>query len=307
MQLRIARSHDGDPIGQFRNTEIGLGLAEAIAQQANTLDENRPAAIERRRKTNQRTARKDGAHFVDPGLFLEYGSLATGAQWRRPPQELKNAPADGFVTGVATVNADQFGPERCMMVAYAYRARRYSRANDHKKINRMLTLSEQWRMLLVLYALAGGGRPDDTDRFGMTGFNGLSFLVSLVAAGNAAMLGSCDIYHCDEKYLDRYGWAGHDQGRLPSCLSSCRSRPALFPVCEQRHRHPGPRSSTRSSARVLQSEMRGALCQRHGTYGLSWWLEIGGVIDPASGSCPICAPTQCPTSKVGERPYIDSC
>ena len=32
-------------------------LAELIARHAITLDENRPASVERRRKTNQRTAR----------------------------------------------------------------------------------------------------------------------------------------------------------------------------------------------------------------------------------------------------------
>jgi acetyl-CoA carboxylase carboxyltransferase component len=72
----------------------------------------------------------------------------------------------------------------------------------------MLGLVEQWRMPLVFYAEGGGGRPGDTDRLGMTGLDGPSFvqfaklsgLVPVVGvvsgycfAGNAAMLGCCDV------------------------------------------------------------------------------------------------------------------
>ncbi|MGY3369172.1 pyruvate carboxylase [Bradyrhizobium sp. GM2.4] len=60
-------------------------LAELIARQANTLDENRPASVERRRNTNQRTARENVAQLVDDDSFMEYGSLAIAAQ-RRPAQ-----------------------------------------------------------------------------------------------------------------------------------------------------------------------------------------------------------------------------
>src|SRR2546423_10916275 len=76
------------------------------------------------------------------------------------------------------------------------------------KIARMLTLTEQWRLPLVFYAEGGGGRPGDTDRLGMTGLDGPSFvqfatlsgLVPVIGvvsgycfAGNAAMLGCCDV------------------------------------------------------------------------------------------------------------------
>ena len=58
-------------------------LAELIERHAITLDENRPASVERRRKTNQRTARENIAQLVDEGSFVEYGSLAIAAQRRR--------------------------------------------------------------------------------------------------------------------------------------------------------------------------------------------------------------------------------
>ena len=82
-------------------------LAELIARHAITLDENRPIAVARRRKTNQRTARENIAQLVDEGSFVEYGSLAIAAQRRRRKVDdlIKSTPADGLIAGVATVNA----------------------------------------------------------------------------------------------------------------------------------------------------------------------------------------------------------
>ncbi|MGY4629661.1 carboxyl transferase domain-containing protein [Bradyrhizobium sp. USDA 4486] len=188
-------------------------LAELIARQANTLDANRPASVERRRNTNQRTARENVDQLVDDGSFMEYGSLAIAAQRRRRKLDdlIKNTPADGLVMGIATVNAEKFGPEgaRCIVVAYDYTVLAGTQGHmNHKKIDRMLTLAEDWRVPLVFYAEGGGGRPGDTDRLGMTGLDGPSFvqfaklsgLVPVVGvvsgycfAGNAAMLGCCDV------------------------------------------------------------------------------------------------------------------
>ncbi|MBR0765643.1 acetyl-CoA carboxylase family protein [Bradyrhizobium japonicum] len=188
-------------------------LAELIARQANTLDANRPASVERRRNTNQRTARENVAQLVDDGSFMEYGSLAIAAQRRRRKLDdlIKSTPADGLVMGVATVNADKFGAEggRCIVVAYDYTVLAGTQGHmNHKKIDRMLTLAEDWRVPLVFYAEGGGGRPGDTDRLGMTGLDGPSFvqfaklsgLVPVIGvvsgycfAGNAAMLGCCDV------------------------------------------------------------------------------------------------------------------
>ncbi|MBX9650397.1 MAG: biotin/lipoyl-binding protein [Xanthobacteraceae bacterium] len=188
-------------------------LAELIARHAITLDENRPASVERRRKTNQRTARENVAQLVDAGSFVEYGSLAIAAQRRRRKVDdlIMNTPADGLISGVATVNAEKFGPEdaRCMVISYDYTVLAGTQGHmNHKKIDRMLGLAEQWKMPLVFYAEGGGGRPGDTDRLGMTGLDGPSFvqfaklsgLVPVIGvvsgycfAGNAAMLGCCDV------------------------------------------------------------------------------------------------------------------
>ena len=188
-------------------------LAELIARHAITLDANRPASVSRRRKTNQRTARENIAQLVDEGSFVEYGSLAIAAQRRRRKVDdlIKNTPADGLIAGVATVNAEKFGAHdaRCMVISYDYTVLAGTQGHmNHKKIDRMLGLAEQWRMPLVFYGEGGGGRPGDTDRLGMTGLDGPSFvqfaklsgLVPVVGvvsgycfAGNAAMLGCCDV------------------------------------------------------------------------------------------------------------------
>ena len=188
-------------------------LAEVIARHAITLDENRATAVQRRRKTNQRTARENIAQLADEGSFVEYGSLAIAAQRRRRKLDdlIKSTPADGLITGVATVNADKFGASRarCMVISYDYTVLAGTQGHmNHKKIDRMLSLVEQWRMPLVFYAEGGGGRPGDTDRLGMTGLDGPSFVqfaklsglvpvVGIVSgfcfAGNAAMLGCCDV------------------------------------------------------------------------------------------------------------------
>jgi acetyl/propionyl-CoA carboxylase alpha subunit len=207
---------DGDEVEEEAAVDLDHvrpDLAEVIARHAITLDENRPAAVARRRKTNQRTARENVAQLVDDGSFVEYGSLAIAAQRRRRKVDdlIKSTPADGLITGVATVNAEKFGAKeaRCMVISYDYTVLAGTQGHmNHKKIDRMLGLAEQWRLPLVFYAEGGGGRPGDTDRLGVTGLDGPSFvqfaklsgLVPVIGvvsgycfAGNAAMLGCCDV------------------------------------------------------------------------------------------------------------------
>ena len=206
-------AHDAEEEEDFDLDHIRPDLAELIERHAITLDENRPASVERRRKTNQRTARENVADLVDDGSFVEYGSLAIAAQRRRRKVDdlIRNTPADGLISGVATVNAAKFGAEatRCMVISYDYTVLAGTQGHmNHKKIDRMLSLTEQWRLPLVFYAEGGGGRPGDTDRLGMTGLDGPSFVqfaklsglvpvIGIVSgycfAGNAAMLGCCDV------------------------------------------------------------------------------------------------------------------
>ena len=64
-----------------------------------------------------------------------------------------------------------------MVISYDYTVLAGTQGHmNHKKIDRMLELAEQWRMPLVFFTEGGGGRPGDTDRLGMTGLDGPSFV-----------------------------------------------------------------------------------------------------------------------------------
>ncbi len=188
-------------------------LAHVIERHALGLDENRPDAVARRRKRNQRTVRENIAHLCDEGSFIEYGALALAAQRRRRSMEdlLKMSPADGLVSGIGTVNGDLFGEEkaRAMVMGYDFTVFAGTQgAMNHKKMDRMLFLAEEQKLPVVLLAEGGGGRPGDTDVAGVAGLDTPSFLtfaklsgkVPLVGmtsgrcfAGNAALLGCCDV------------------------------------------------------------------------------------------------------------------
>ncbi|WP_028219877.1 acetyl-CoA carboxylase family protein [Paraburkholderia oxyphila] len=192
---------------------IRADLAEVFERHAITRDERRPHAVERRRKTGQRTARENLDDLLDAESFVEYGALALAAQrGRRPLDDLiAQSPADGLIAGLGTVNAAQFGAQaaRCMAIAYDYTVFAGTQGMmSHKKTDRMLQLAEQWRLPLVLFAEGGGGRPGDTDHVGVAGLDCRTFasmarlsgqvpLVGVVSgrcfAGNAALLGCCDV------------------------------------------------------------------------------------------------------------------
>jgi len=188
-------------------------LQEVRARHAIGLDELRPDAVERRRRNGQRTVRENIADLCDPGSFIEYGALTLAAQRsRRSLEELiKLSPADGLVAGVGNVNGALFPGEqsRCMVLAYDYTVFAGTQGiMNHKKTDRLLRLAQQWKLPIVLFAEGGGGRPGDTDWSGVAGLDNTTFinfaklsglvpLVGIVSgrcfAGNAALLGCCDV------------------------------------------------------------------------------------------------------------------
>ena len=192
---------------------IRADLAEVLERHALLTDARRPEAVAKRRKTGQRSARENLADLLDDGSFSEYGALTLAAQRRRRSTEelLQLSPADGLIAGIGTVNAEAFGSQaaRCMSIAYDYTVFAGTQGViNHKKTDRMLQLAEQWRLPLVLFAEGGGGRPGDTDFVGVAGLDchtfvgmaklsGLVPLVGVVSgrcfAGNAALLGCCDV------------------------------------------------------------------------------------------------------------------
>ncbi|HEV2991097.1 MAG TPA: carboxyl transferase domain-containing protein [Candidatus Angelobacter sp.] len=176
-------------------------------------DAARPEAVERRRKTGQRTARENIADLCDPGTFVEYGALVVAAQRKRRELSdlIRNTPADGLVAGTGRVNGDLFGESnsRCVLMSYDYTvlAGTQGKQNHHKK-DRMFELAERLRLPVIFFTEGGGGRPGDTDGLGVTGLDcrafalwaELSGLVPLIGinsgrcfAGNAALLGCCDV------------------------------------------------------------------------------------------------------------------
>ena len=192
---------------------IRADLAESNARHAFSLDENRPEAVARRRKTNQRTARENLEQLCDPGSFIEYGAMAFAAQRRRRSLEdlIKNTPGDGIITGVGTVNADEFGEHkaRCAVMAYDYTVLAGTQGGmNHQKKDRLLKVAEEWKLPIVCFAEGGGGRPGDTDIPGVAGLDvptfrqyaKLSGLIPRIGinsgrcfAGNAALLGCSDV------------------------------------------------------------------------------------------------------------------
>lgn len=192
---------------------IRADLAEVLARHALLQDAARPDAVAKRRKTGQRTARENIAELCDADSFIEYGALALAAQRRRRSVEelMRISPADGLVAGIGSVNGAVYPDEqaRCMVIAYDYTVFAGTQGMmNHKKTDRMFQLAEKARLPIVLFAEGGGGRPGDTDAMIVAGldvptfisFARLSGLVPRIGivsgrcfAGNAALLGCCDV------------------------------------------------------------------------------------------------------------------
>ncbi len=188
-------------------------LAEALARQAMTQDPARPQAVARRVATHQRTARENVDDLCDEGSFVEYGSLVIAAQRRRRTIEdlIANTPGDGLVAGMGRVNGHLFADTeaRCVVMSYDYTVLAGTQGlQNHRKKDRLFDLAERLRLPVVFFTEGGGGRPGDTDGTGLAGldcmafalFGALSGLVPLVGinsgrcfAGNAALLGCCDV------------------------------------------------------------------------------------------------------------------
>ncbi len=179
-----------------------------------TLDAGRQHAVVKRHKKGYSTARENLEALCDPDTFIEYGQLAVAAQrQRRELHDLRaNTPADGIITGVATINSDIFGElsSRAAVVVNDYTVLAGTQGYfHHSKLDRILALARDWNIPLVMYTEGGGGRPGDTDvTTQIAGLDvatfatwaGLAGVVPRIAvnngycfAGNAALFGCADI------------------------------------------------------------------------------------------------------------------
>jgi acetyl-CoA carboxylase carboxyltransferase component len=175
------------------------------------LDAARPEAVARRRKRGRRTARENLSELLDEGTYVEYGPLLFAAQESRRTREelIERTPADGLIAGVGEIDG-----RACVAMSYDYTVLAGTQGmRNHMKKDRLFEIAERRRLPVVLFAEGGGGRPGDVDMPIVAGldcrafqlFARLSGLVPLVGiasgycfAGNAALLGCCDVVIASE-------------------------------------------------------------------------------------------------------------
>ncbi|MEN3121968.1 carboxyl transferase domain-containing protein [Janibacter sp. LM] len=186
-------------------------LSRLLERRDRRLDAARPEAVAKRHARGRRTARENIADLVEEGSFIEYGGLAVAAQRARRSEEdlIASTPADGIVTGIGRIGSTPAGDSRCAVLAYDYTVLAGTQGYlNHKKTDRLLEIAEQQRLPVVLFAEGGGGRPGDTDTTVASGLDvptfatmgrlsGLVPTIGIAAgrcfAGNAALLGCCDV------------------------------------------------------------------------------------------------------------------
>jgi acetyl-CoA carboxylase carboxyltransferase component len=116
-----------------------------------------------------------------------------------------------MVTGIGSVNGDLFPPQQARAAVLAYDATVLAGTQgfrNHQKTDRLLGIALKNRLPVVLFAEGGGGRPGDVDMPIVAGLhvptfasfarlNGQVPVIGVVAgrcfAGNAALLGCCDV------------------------------------------------------------------------------------------------------------------
>ncbi len=190
-------------------------LKELRKRRSYNLDKNRSVAVKKRKLLGKRTARENIKRLTDNNEFFEYGDLVYAAQRsRRSLNDLiENTPADGLITGISNVNSDLFDANRTKtaIMHYDYMVLAGTQGmNNHKKLDRMINVVKDLEIPLIFFCEGGGGRPGDVDAGdqNIAGLNIPSFhdfpklsgLVPLIGigsgrlfAGNAALLGCCDV------------------------------------------------------------------------------------------------------------------
>jgi acetyl-CoA carboxylase carboxyltransferase component/biotin carboxylase len=204
---RLAEAASGEAVAAaVAETLPRADLARLAARWAATADAARPAAMAKRHALGLRSARENVADLLDPGSFQEYGAFAVAAQSSRRTMDdlVANTPADGIITGTGLV-----GGARIAVLAYDATVLAGTQGlRGHEKTDRLIEIAHRRRLPVVLFAEGGGGRPGDTDAHMVAGLHLTTFagfarlsgrapLIGIVAgrcfAGNAALLGCCDV------------------------------------------------------------------------------------------------------------------
>ncbi|MBU4469010.1 MAG: carbamoyl-phosphate synthase large subunit [Desulfobacteraceae bacterium] len=226
IEVLVSEKTFEDEIDQVDLEMIRQDLKEIHERQGAKLDENRPNAVGRRRKTSQRTARENLEDLCDPGSFVEYGGLVLPVGIRRPLKEMvERYPGDGIYTGIGSVNGNLFDEttSRCAVLTYDYTVLAGTQgALNHRKTDRILEVAERYRIPVVFFTEGGGGRAgagststptreeasapvigggtaglDIPTWHTMSKLSGLVPTVGITSgycfAGNAVLLGCCDV------------------------------------------------------------------------------------------------------------------
>lgn len=182
-------------------------LEEVVERHRMVRDEARPEAVGKRHRRGHRTARENVADLTYE--FVEYGPLAIAAQrGRRDLDDLiTHTPADGLVGGIGRVETGTGGDDRVIVVSYDYTVLAGTQGmQNHRKKDRLFSLASETGLPVVLFAEGGGGRPGDVDWPGASILDVPAFRLfaeipgptiginnGYCFAGNAALLGQCDV------------------------------------------------------------------------------------------------------------------
>ncbi len=207
-----------------KSTEVRPELAALQARLNASLDAGRSKAVASRHSRGYRTARENLHDLIDPDSWIEWGQLAIAAQRsRRSVDDLRLATAaDGIITGMASINARQVGPDcaSTVVVVNDYTVLAGTQGYyHHHKLDRAIAQARQLKLPVVMYTEGGGGRPGDDDvKTQIAGLHLASFRdwaalgqwVPRITvnhgycfAGNAALFGSGDI-----RIATRASWIG---------------------------------------------------------------------------------------------------
>lgn len=182
-------------------------LDEVLERHRLTLDEARPEAVAARHVRGQRTARQNLADLCFD--FVEYGALAIAAQRQRTELDdlIRRTPADGMIGGIGRIATATEGDDRAIVISYDYTVLAGTQGmQNHRKKDRLFALAAETGLPVVLFAEGGGGRPGDVDwptaslldvpAFRLLGeIPGATIGINTgyCFAGNAALLGQCDV------------------------------------------------------------------------------------------------------------------
>ena len=189
-------------------------LQEFFELQAMGADENRREWVDKRHAKGKMTQRECLAELIDEGSWFEMGELVLPARHMimSDKEMRRRAPGDGMITGIATVNRDQFDEQRATTLIAMYDETIWAGTQGmmgHQKTDRIIKLADEQATPLILWAEGAGGRSGDTDHsyisaagqwvptYDMLGkLSGTVPTVGITAgrvfAGNASMLGITD-------------------------------------------------------------------------------------------------------------------